>query len=52
VLPTLGGEACAIAFVEKHTADKIIKNLIIISPSPSAQARRAVFFAPVSSREV
>jgi hypothetical protein len=30
VLPTLGGEACAIAFVEKHTADKIIKNLIII----------------------
>jgi hypothetical protein len=31
-LPTLGGEACAIAFAEKHTADRIIKNLIITLP--------------------
>jgi hypothetical protein len=27
----LGGEACAIAFIEKHIADRIIKSLIIIS---------------------
>jgi hypothetical protein len=32
----LGGEgACANAFAEKHTAAKMIKILIVISPSPS-----------------
>jgi hypothetical protein len=37
LFPTLGGEACAIASVEKHIADRIINNLIINSSSPPAE---------------
>jgi hypothetical protein len=40
LLPTLGGEACAIAFVEKHIADRTIKNLTIIPIRLSARARQ------------
>jgi hypothetical protein len=47
----LGGEACAIAFVEKHIADRIIKNLIPLRLQPQFY-KPADGFAPERARRL
>jgi hypothetical protein len=50
LFPTFGGEACAIAIVEKHIADRIINNLIINSSSPPPEID--LFVNPLNGQNV